>query len=238
MAPWTASVGSNRAAVEGAARAYHDAGISVGAYSVAGMWNRLTGSWRNGMPVWDTVAGAGQRAATGRCSTPSFTGGTRLLTQWWTPHQDFDVTCPGVTGHTASPSPLAAYRGTTLRVGSRGSSVAAVQRRVGTPADGAFGPQTAASGSAAFQRSHHLRPTGVVAAAEWRALGAWSTVPAASTGRMRQPLRAVLTVTGRLTPGGAPGRGVSRRRRRRAGPGSWRCGCPGARAAPRPCRRP
>jgi hypothetical protein len=181
-APWTSNVSWNRAAVEGAVRAYHEAGISVGVYSVAGMWNRLTGSWRNGMPVWDTVAGAGQRTATGRCSAPSFTGGTRLLTQWWTPHQDFDVTCPGVTGQTASPSPLAAYRGTTLRVGSRGFAVAAVQQRVGARADGAFGPQTRAR-VAAFQRSHHLRPTGVVASAEWRALGAWSTVPA-STGRM------------------------------------------------------
>ena len=140
------------------------------------MWNRLTGSWRNGLPC-------GTRSAARACAAPrhvrgaSFTGGGRVLTQWSTPHQDFDVTCPGVTGRTAAPSPLAPYRGTTLRVGSRGPAVAAVQRRVGARPDGVFGPLTL-SRVTAFQGAHGLRRTGVVASAEWRAMGAWSGLPA------------------------------------------------------------
>jgi peptidoglycan hydrolase-like protein with peptidoglycan-binding domain len=104
------------------------------------------------MLVWDAVGHTGSRAAKGPCSASSFTGGARVLTQWTTTHQDFDLTCPGVTGHTPSPLPLAAYRKTTLRIGSRGWAVDEVQRRVGARSDGAFGPQTRAR-ITAFQRS-------------------------------------------------------------------------------------
>jgi hypothetical protein len=176
-APWTTSATRNRVAVEAAVRAYHDAGIGVGIYSVVGMWNRLTGSWRNGLPVWDAVGGTGSRGATARCAAPSFTGGSRVLTQWATPHQDFDVTCAGVTGRTAALSPLAPYRGMTLRIGSRGPAVAAVQRQVAARPDGVFGPVTL-SRVTAFQGAHALRRTGIVASAEWHAMGAWSVLPA------------------------------------------------------------
>ncbi len=51
-----------------------------------------------------------------------------------------------------------------------GNPVAAVQRALGLPADGVFGPQTA-RGVRGFQRSHHLAVDGVVGPATWRALG-------------------------------------------------------------------
>lgn len=178
-APWRGTVALHRATVDGAVRAYHDAGISVGVYSIVGMWNRLTGAWRPGFPIWDAVGNAGLRAASARCSAPSFTGGARLLTQWVSGHHDVDITCPGVTGSTTVPSPLAPYRALTLRLGSRGKAVAAVQRVVRATPDGAFGPRTR-SLVVAWQRAHRLPATGVVTPAVWRAMGAFTVTRRAS----------------------------------------------------------
>lgn len=102
VAPWTANPQLNRAAIQGVLRGYADAGYRTGIYSIVGMWTRLTGSWRPKLPLWDSVGDAGERAALRRCSASSFTGGRRLITQWWTKPVDHDVTCPGVTG-TSSP---------------------------------------------------------------------------------------------------------------------------------------
>ena len=103
VAPWTSHPALNRAAVQGVLRGYADAGYRTGIYSIVSMWNRLTGSWRNHMPVWDSVGGTSKRTALARCRARSFTGGRRLLTQWWVNGGiDYDVTCPGTTG-TASP---------------------------------------------------------------------------------------------------------------------------------------
>jgi hypothetical protein len=57
----------------------------------------------------------------------------------------------------------------TLSTGAHGAAVATIQRLVGTPADGDFGPLTAAA-LARWQTTHHLRGTGRVDAATWRAL--------------------------------------------------------------------
>ncbi len=51
--------------------------------------------------------------------------------------------------------------GATLRVGSSGPAVARVQRALGVPADGRFGPQTQGA-VRAFQRTHGLPADGVV----------------------------------------------------------------------------
>jgi peptidoglycan hydrolase-like protein with peptidoglycan-binding domain len=62
-----------------------------------------------------------------------------------------------------------ATRHRTLRYGSRGRDVAAVQRRLHVTADGIFGPHTRRA-LVAFQRRHHLRANGIVAASTWKAL--------------------------------------------------------------------
>lgn len=176
VAPWRGSLKERRAVIDGVLRGYKDAGVRVGIYSIASSWTRITGSWRPGLPLWDSVGPTSQRKATARCSTTSFTGGRRVMTQWWDDHHDFDVTCPGITGTTATPSPLAKYRGTTLKEGSRGAAVKAMQKVVKATPDGIFGPQTKAKVKA-FQKAHRLKQTGVVREAEWRAMGAWTTTP-------------------------------------------------------------
>jgi peptidoglycan hydrolase-like protein with peptidoglycan-binding domain len=70
---------------------------------------------------------------------------------------------------TASHPVAKSTRHRTLRVGSRGSDVRAVQRKVHATADGIFGPRTRRA-VIAFQRHHHLRANGIVNAPTWKAL--------------------------------------------------------------------
>ncbi|MGN6611358.1 MAG: peptidoglycan-binding domain-containing protein, partial [Angustibacter sp.] len=62
--------------------------------------------------------------------------------------------------------PLLPYRTTVLRQGSRGTAVRVLQNALHIPADGAFGPQTAAAVKAA-QRKGHVAATGTVATLTW-----------------------------------------------------------------------
>lgn len=89
--------------------------------------------------------------------------------------------------HSGAPSPVA------LRVGDRGPAVVTLQRALGVPDDGAFGPGTLAAVEA-FQQRAGLPIDGVVGARTWGALGAAppvaGTTPApppaqASTGEAR-----------------------------------------------------
>ncbi len=114
--------------------------------------------------------------------------GARQSTSWWTGRVapvDYGpygtgtptpVQPPPVTSPTVVPVPrpenlllLATYSGRTLRVGSSGEAVRIVQEGLQITADGDFGPGTE-SAVKAFQTSRQLAPTGVFAAAEWRAL--------------------------------------------------------------------
>jgi peptidoglycan DL-endopeptidase CwlO len=61
----------------------------------------------------------------------------------------------------AQSSAAATSVSTYLRLGSRGSAVAAAQQALGVPADGIFGPQTRAA-VLAFQRAHGLEVDGVI----------------------------------------------------------------------------
>ncbi|TMJ94479.1 MAG: peptidoglycan-binding protein [Actinobacteria bacterium] len=65
----------------------------------------------------------------------------------------------GSTRHTSAAAHSASTR--LLHFGSRGSAVAAIQRALGIPADGIFGPQTRAA-VVAFQREHGLVVDGIV----------------------------------------------------------------------------
>ncbi|KGN32397.1 hypothetical protein N802_18705 [Knoellia sinensis KCTC 19936] len=66
--------------------------------------------------------------------------------------------------------PLSAYVNTTIRKGSTGPAVSALQKALGGLAvDGNFGPATETKVKA-FQSAHGISPTGVVATSTWNAL--------------------------------------------------------------------
>jgi len=67
--------------------------------------------------------------------------------------------------------PLRAYYSTVLRQGSRGAAVTALQKALGIPADGDFGPATAAAVKALQGRAKIAR-TGTVATVTWKAVEA------------------------------------------------------------------
>jgi peptidoglycan hydrolase-like protein with peptidoglycan-binding domain len=71
-----------------------------------------------------------------------------------------------------------------LKLGSRGPAVRNLQLRLRLAVDGWFGPQTLAAVKR-FQKARHLRATGVVDAATWKAL---PPPPRASRGAPRQAL--------------------------------------------------
>ncbi len=77
------------------------------------------------------------------------------------------VTAPA--GASAELRRLTMYSGMQLSHGMTGPVVAAVQKVVGTAADGRFGPATAAAVQR-FQTARSVRATGVVDAATWRAV--------------------------------------------------------------------
>jgi cell wall-associated NlpC family hydrolase len=75
---------------------------------------------------------------------------------------------------------------TLLRKGSHGAAVAAVQRALGIPADGVFGPQTRRAVEA-FQRAHGLGVDGVVGPVTAGALGAGQGRAASQGGAVHGP---------------------------------------------------
>src|SRR3954464_12514197 len=75
----------------------------------------------------------------------------------------------GATLDTSSVAAATGGRTQLLRFGDAGPAVAAVQARVGTAADGIFGPLTRAAVER-FQRAHRLAPSGVVDARTWAAV--------------------------------------------------------------------
>ena len=73
------------------------------------------------------------------------------------------------TNPAAAPHPLAQYASLTLRRGSTGAAVTALQRALAITADGSFGPATETKVKE-YQRSKDLTADGVVTAAVWNAL--------------------------------------------------------------------
>jgi peptidoglycan hydrolase-like protein with peptidoglycan-binding domain len=98
---------------------------------------------------------------------------------------------------TSTPSsPLAAYAKLTLRKGSKGAAVVALQKAMGVTADGAFGPRTEAAVKA-FQTRRNLPANGIVGASTWAALMSNGTGESASRGtstpRVATPYTALMS---------------------------------------------
>src|SRR5690349_5535589 len=87
-----------------------------------------------------------------------------------------------LTATVVAPVGSAVAQGVTLRHGSEGEAVAAVQRALGIPADGVYGPVTRRA-VRAFQAAHGLAADGIVGPATARALGLGgeSSGPASAT---------------------------------------------------------
>jgi hypothetical protein len=172
-APWSASIANNNAVIDGVLAGYKAGGVRTGLYSYDKAWKSITGTRAlPAVPTWFPVGRKGQAAASARCSVVSFSGSKPWLVQWTDGVRDYNLTCPGITGKAATGSPLTALMNVRLAVGSRGSAVAVLQRRLGgLKADGVFGPLTKAK-VVAFQRARHLSVNGVVTSPVWRALGA------------------------------------------------------------------
>jgi murein DD-endopeptidase MepM/ murein hydrolase activator NlpD len=69
-----------------------------------------------------------------------------------------------------TPTPAPAPAKATLKVGSKGSLVKVLQKKLGVTADGDFGPNTK-NAVMAFQSKHGLVADGIVGAKTWAALG-------------------------------------------------------------------
>jgi peptidoglycan hydrolase-like protein with peptidoglycan-binding domain len=72
--------------------------------------------------------------------------------------------------------PAAGTGGSSLKAGAGGGTVVALQRALGVPADGAFGPRTRRA-VRRFQRAHGLTVDGIAGPATLRALGIAASAP-------------------------------------------------------------
>lgn len=95
---WSGDRVANAAVVEGAARAYADAGYRVGVYSTPYLWSEVVGDLALGLPEWRAAGQTSRAEARERCG-PDWTiqGGRAVLGQWVEQGRDQNVTCPGVS---------------------------------------------------------------------------------------------------------------------------------------------
>ena len=94
-APWSSRPAENKAVVDGVLRAYREAGLRVGFYSVATLWRQIMGTTRYGLPEWRSAGQTTRARALGMCRRGRFQGGPAVLGQWWDDHRDYNVLCPG-----------------------------------------------------------------------------------------------------------------------------------------------
>ncbi|KAA1415343.1 hypothetical protein F0U44_21920 [Nocardioides humilatus] len=96
---WSADKAANAAVVEGAARAYTDAGFSIGIYSTPYLWETVVGGYSLGVPEWRAAGQTSRDEALNRCGEDwSIQGGAAILGQWVEGGRDHNVTCPDVAG--------------------------------------------------------------------------------------------------------------------------------------------
>jgi hypothetical protein len=94
---WGSDARANGAVVEGAVRAYADAGYEVGVYSTPALWEGVVGDLALGLPEWRAAGQTSREEALSRCGPDwSIQGGEAVLGQWVEDRRDQNVTCPGV----------------------------------------------------------------------------------------------------------------------------------------------
>lgn len=94
---WSSDHAANAAVVEGAARAYTDAGYAIGIYSTPYLWETVVGGFSLGVVEWRAAGQTSREEALNRCGEDwSIQGGPAILGQWVADNRDHNVTCPGV----------------------------------------------------------------------------------------------------------------------------------------------
>lgn len=94
---WGSDTAANGAVVEGAVRAYSDAGYAVGVYSTPYLWADVVGDLALHLPEWRAAGQTSSAEALARCDDSwSIQGGTAVLGQWVEDQRDQNLTCPGV----------------------------------------------------------------------------------------------------------------------------------------------
>ncbi|SDD89525.1 hypothetical protein [Nocardioides lianchengensis] len=94
---WGSDLEANGAVVEGAVRAYADAGYEVGVYSTPALWKGVVGDLALGLPEWRAAGQTSRAEALDRCGPDwSIQGGAPVLGQWVEAGRDQNVTCPGI----------------------------------------------------------------------------------------------------------------------------------------------
>ena len=95
---WSSDPAANAAVIEGAARAYTDAGYAIGVYSTPYLWETVVGDFRlDGVPEWRAAGQTSREEALNRCGADwSIQGGQAVLGQWVADNRDHNVTCPGI----------------------------------------------------------------------------------------------------------------------------------------------
>ena len=171
--PWTSSDAANRHVLEGVFRGLRAAGLTYGVYTTGYMWHAIVGSWRLQVPNW-IPAGTGDPAAARRMCGATATGGRTWLGQY-TREWDENLTCPAMDAVPGHPGPLWPYRNETLRAGSTGAAVKALQQSLKVSASGTYELQTMAAVTE-FQQAHGLPVNGQVDTDDWRALGAFRMI--------------------------------------------------------------
>jgi hypothetical protein len=167
--PWTHHHPANAAVVAGIVRGLRSAHKPMGVYSTSYMWHAVVGGYRLNVPNWLPVGHGGPRKASRMCETTA-SGGVTWLAQY-TRALDLDLTCPVLDPVPGRHSRMWPYRNTTQELLSHGRAVRVIQRFMGVPVTGQFGPRTAVA-VRHWQASHRLPRTGRVTPADWRAMGA------------------------------------------------------------------
>jgi Transglycosylase-like domain/Putative peptidoglycan binding domain len=99
--------------------------------------------------------------------------------------------------------PAAGTGGTTLKSGAGGGTVVALQRALGVPADGAFGPMTRRA-VRRFQRAHGLTVDGIAGPATLGALGIAASAPTKTSAPSGGGSAATLARIASCESGGSP----------------------------------
>lgn len=95
---WSSDTEANAAVVEGAARAYTDAGYAIGVYSTPYLWDEVVGDLSLGVPEWRAAGETSSEEALNRCGDDwSIQGGKGVMGQWVEDSRDQNLTCPGVS---------------------------------------------------------------------------------------------------------------------------------------------